>query len=147
MFLLHIVLAMISLITYASLSTLESEPMSCKILYPLNHILYFLLNIILVFFYLSTIMATSSSNLQFFQNSKILVVILGLFSAYSFLVKILSDQVCEFWTLHWSKIILSMIVFCSEGYVVVTLFKWYVDKSTKVRDQMMRCIQRMDNVK
>lgn len=131
--LLHMILAMISILTYTSLSTLESEPLSCRLLYPLNHFLYFVLNIVLIFFYLSTIIATASSNLKFFENSKIFGFILGLFSVYSIILKMVADNVCEFWTLAWLSVLGNLFVFALEGVVVFGTFNWYVGRSTKVR--------------
>ena len=143
MFLLHIVLAMISLITYASLSTLESEPMSCKILYPLNHILNLILNVVLFSFYAATIGAIKFSNHEFFQKTQTLVIILGLFSLYQIIIKFAADNVCEFWTLVWHKVILRIVVSLVEGMVILMVFKWYDNKSSRVRDQMKLCILRL----
>jgi hypothetical protein len=102
-------------------------------LYPLNHFLYFILNVVLIFFFLSTVIATASANLQFFQNSKIFVVILALFTVYSIVLKCVADNVCEFWTMTWASVLGNLLVFALEGTVVCGIFNWYVGRSTKVR--------------
>ena len=145
LFVLHMVLAMISLLTYSSISTLESEPLSCRLLYPLNHFLYFILNLVLIFFYLSTIIATASANLKFFENNKVFGFILVLFSIYSILLKFVADSVCEFWTLGWSSVLGNLSFFFIEGMVVYGVFQTYVSKSSRVRNQMRRCIERLAN--
>lgn len=143
MFILHMVLAIVSLLTYSSISTLESEPLSCRLLYPLNHFLYFLLHIVLVFFYLSTIIATASANLEYFEKNTVFGFILLLFAIYSVLLKFVANSVCEFWTVGWSSVLGNLSFFFIEGLIVYSLFQNYVYKSTKVRNQMKRCIERL----
>ena len=132
-----------SLINFASLSTLDSETKSCKLIFPLNHLMFFGLNMALLIFFLSTIIATTSTNLSFFDNSKIILTMITVFVVYTFVIKFASNYVCEFWTMQWIHIIpMSLFGFC-EGLLVAYLFNWYVAKSCKVRDQMQRCIERI----
>lgn len=140
---LHLILGLMSLINFASLSTLDSESKSCKIIYPLNHLMFFGLNMALLIFFLSTIIATSSTNLSFFEKSKILLAVLGMFVVYTILVKLTSNVVCQFWTMQWIHIIPMSLFGLCEGFLVSYLFNWYVSKSSKVRDQMQRCIERI----
>lgn len=112
-------------------------------IYPLNHVINFFQNFVLIFFYLSTIMATASANLKFFETTKIFTIILLLFSVYSLILKFTADQVCEFWTLAWHKVLLHLSVYAFEGLMVCSVFGWYVGKSSKVRNQMKLCIERL----
>lgn len=135
---IHLAMAIISAMSYSGSSYIQSEGAVCRMVYPLNHFVYFLLNIVLLFLYAGSLISANTTEMDYYNNVRVFGFILAMFSAYTFLLKYLSDYVCEFWVLQWSSVLSHMFQFVLEGIFIAKFFDWYYKKIKMLREAMMQ---------
>jgi len=137
MVIVHFVGAIISLIGYHSISTVHSEGAVCKFIFPLQHFSNFILNMVMVIIYLSTmISSTSITSSDIYSNFTNLGILLGAFAGYHLYLKFLSVWTCNFWVMRWSSVMAHFLLFLLEGVFVSVFFGWYNRKTLLITNMM-----------
>lgn len=134
-------MAILSAIGYSGSSFVQSEGLVCRLLYPLNHFVYFVLNILLMFLYAGSLISSNTTETGYYENVRVFGLILGMFSLYTIGLKFLSDSACEFWTLQWSSVLSHTAQFGAEGLFIYNFFNWYFDKIKLLKETMLKSAQ------
>ena len=135
----HAGVAISTISTAALASKIETESKMCKFLFPMNELVYFVINLILIGLYsLSLVVKPAMDTLNMFKTVKIFGLILALFSLYILFLKLLSVYYCIFWTLAWSNVLFKILMFLAEGaFLFFYSIKFYerVEMVKKMIDQ------------
>ena len=134
---MHLVLAMMAIVSYGGSSKVETEAVLCRMIFPLNSLVYFLLNVLLIFLYAGSIVSSSSTETGYYDTVRVFGFILIMFSVYSLILKCLSDMSCEYWSLSWGNVLSRMLQFTVEGIFIYNFFAYYYNKIKVLRDSMV----------
>jgi len=134
-------MAILSAIGYSGSSFVQSEGLVCRLVYPLNHFVYFVLNILLMFLYAGSLISSNTTEISYYDNVRVFGFILAMFSVYTVLLKFLSDSACEFWILEWKAVLSHMVQFFAEGLFISRFFTWYFERIKLLKATMMKSAQ------
>lgn len=135
---IHLAMAIISAMSYSGSSFVQSEGAVCRVIYPLNHFVYFILNIVLIFLYAGSLISASTTETDYFNNVRVFGFILVMFSVYTIFLKFMSDLSCEFWDLPWKSVFGHMTQFILEGVFIMRFFDWYYVKIRMLKEAMLQ---------
>ena len=134
-------MAILSALGYSGSSHVNSEGLVCRLIYPLNHFVYFVLNILLMFLYAGSLISSNSTDISYYNNVRVFGAILMMFSFYTVFLKFMSDSVCDFWVLRWKSVLSHMFQFAVEGLFISKFFSWYYDRVKIVKETMLKSAQ------
>lgn len=141
MLVMHLVMAIVSFISANSGAYVHNESFVCKAMFPLNHLLYAAINLILMVAFLFILVSSSANDLSFLdQTTAWGAFMLGL-GFYSIFLKHLTDSSCQFWTVSWAQCLGHLLQFAVEGIFLICFYDWYSKKVKFLRSTMRSSAQ------
>ena len=138
---MHLIMTLVSFISAQSSSIVHNEGLLCKVMYPLNHLLYGVINFILMVAFLFILISTSVNDLRFLENIRGWGAFLVAICLYTVFLKHLTDASCEFWTVSWTQCLCHLIQFAFEGSFIVCFYDWYNKKVEYLKQTMRKSAQ------